>query len=613
VNAPKQIRTASVTSVRATAQLYEQNIFRRIWEKRQNKSLKGTGSPTLVNYSRRSSVSSADLDPSVTIIDYSSDPGSYPDGLPLATSTPHTMSSSSSSIKQISQAAGSLLGVGIPGVNPLPVEAPLPQRLSPRRSVKKDLSTVLTDTSTQGAAGGMETEKTPIDSQDSVMEDSQPDPGVTASTLDVTVVSTASDWPDNVIFDSTRPNASLPEHLQLSGGVPLPPIDSIRPIITARRNLPPGLSPKPAHPSPLGSKRNVPFGSPLKSAKSEGGSLSEMDSSDGAQKQVQMTVRKKKKRHPAPIDSAMYQALVDQLDSTTLEAQRNQNKTIEALDQAMTEIRALRAQVESLQVSQGSLAGNLDLTTSRVATCEITLHQHGQQLQEVQNRQATMTSQWDAFQQKWKDGAIGTGNQQQEAGHLTDFFLGGIPQLRQAIGLPPHSDPVEVVATMLKTLSLYCSVDRIFVADNAAQNRTEARAVVLRMRSSFHKRDTMVKVKQFLATRQVRDATVRDCFPSAAMEVARNLNRYGGHLRRNQGYQRYRVIADRDGHPILQVAKQGTGYQDYTVTQAEMAAFLKDLSPANATQQRSSTRGKTGPGHRAKKQTCPGHSSLCSQ
>ncbi len=60
------------------------------------------------------------------------------------------------------------------------------------------------------------------------------------------------------------------------------------------------------------------------------------------------------------------------------------------------------------------------------------------------------------------------GDQQQKAGHATDFFLGGIPQLHQALGLPPHSDPVEVVATMLKMLSLYCSVDRIFVADNAA-------------------------------------------------------------------------------------------------------------------------------------------------
>jgi hypothetical protein len=312
VNAPKQIRTASVTFVKATAQLYEQNIFRRLWEKRQSKLLKGTGSPTLVNYSRRSSTSSADPDPAVTILDSSSDPGSCPDGLPLATSTPNIMSlSSSSSFQQITQAAGSLLGVGIPGVNPLPVETPLPQRLSPRRSVKKDLTSSLNDSSTPGADGGVGTEKTPTDSQDAMMEDSQPDPGMATSTSDVTVVSTTSDWPDNVIFDSTRPNASLPEHLKLSEGVPLPPIDSIRPIITARRNLPPGFSPKPALPSPLGAKRNVPFGSPLKSAKSEGRNLSEMDSSDGAQKQVQMTVRKKKKRQLAPIDSVMYQALVD--------------------------------------------------------------------------------------------------------------------------------------------------------------------------------------------------------------------------------------------------------------------------------------------------------------
>jgi hypothetical protein len=75
----------------------------------------------------------------------------------------------------------------------LPVETPLPQRLSPRRSVKKDLTTSLNDSSAPGAVGGVDTEKTPTDSQDAMMEDSQPDPGLTTSTLDVTVVSTASD------------------------------------------------------------------------------------------------------------------------------------------------------------------------------------------------------------------------------------------------------------------------------------------------------------------------------------------------------------------------------------------------------------------------------------
>jgi ribosome-associated translation inhibitor RaiA len=85
-----------------------------------------------------------------------------------------------------------------------------------------------------------------------------------------------------------------------------------------------------------------------------------MDSSDGAQKQVQMTVRKKKKRQQAPIDAAMYQALVDQLDRTSLEAEQKQSSTIAALDQAMTEIRSFKAQVMALQASHGSLAGNLD-------------------------------------------------------------------------------------------------------------------------------------------------------------------------------------------------------------------------------------------------------------
>jgi hypothetical protein len=114
----------------------------------------------------------------VTILDSSSDPGSCPDGLPLATSTPIIMSSSGSSFSQITQAAGSLLGVGIPGVNPLPVDTPLPQRLSPRRAAKKDLTSSLNDSSTPDAEGGVDTEKTPTDSQDALMEDSQPDPGM---------------------------------------------------------------------------------------------------------------------------------------------------------------------------------------------------------------------------------------------------------------------------------------------------------------------------------------------------------------------------------------------------------------------------------------------------
>jgi hypothetical protein len=130
------------------------------------------------------------------------------------------------------------------------------------------------------------------------------------------------------------------------------------------------------------------------------------------------------------------------------------------------------------------MAGILDSATNRVATCEQTLQLHALQLQRVSDRQTTLTARWESFHQKWNT-TIQNGLQQQEASHTTDFFLGGIPQFPNFFGLSAQTDPVEVVATMLRILSLFCSVDRIFGGDNSATSRHKARAVVLWMRSSF--------------------------------------------------------------------------------------------------------------------------------
>ncbi len=67
------------------------------------------------------------------------------------------------------------------------------------------------------------------------------------------------------------------------------------------------------------------------------------------------------------------------------------------------------------------------------------------------------------------------------------------------------------------------------MADNQTTSRIEA--VVLHVHSLFHSRDAMVNEKQYLAHHQVQEAAVRDCFPPATMELAHNLNRYGGNLR----------------------------------------------------------------------------------
>ncbi len=104
---------------------------------------------------------------------------------------------------------------------------------------------------------------------------------------------------------------------------------------------------------------------------------------------------------------------------------------------------------------------------------------------------------------------------------------------------------------------------------------------------------------------------MRDCFLPSAMEIARNLNRYSGHLRHTQGYQKNHMIANQDGHPVLQLVSQGSEYQDYDVTHTELAAFLADLGPS-AAQTKFTDKGKTDPGHCAKNkpQHLPGLQSL---
>ncbi len=231
-----------MTLVKASAQAYEQSIFRKLWEKKASRKVKPSGTPTLVNFTRKDSTS---LDSEVKFVDSSSDPEACPGGLPLATSTPllHqnvTMASSSSSLQQLTQAAGSLLGIGVQGVTPLPTDVPLPQR-SPKKTGQHSQQLITLDSPAPGTSGqgngmmGNHEQDSQMDSQQSC------DIAASKEVLDVTVVSMASDWPDNVFFDSTRPSGSLPQHLQLTGGVPLPP--EVPETDYCRTPLPPSWSP----------------------------------------------------------------------------------------------------------------------------------------------------------------------------------------------------------------------------------------------------------------------------------------------------------------------------------------------------------------------------------
>jgi hypothetical protein len=111
-------------------------------------------------------------------------------------------------------------------------------------------------------------------------------------------------------------------------------------------------------------------------------------------------------------------------------------------------------------------------------------------------------------------------------------------------------------------MGLYAGMDSIVLADNAAKSRIEARAVIIHMRSSFHKRAAMVILRRELASQRLPGTTVRDCFPTSVMETVKKLNRIGMGLKKAGKITKFQVI-NRRGKPILQTGIRNQNYADY--------------------------------------------------
>jgi hypothetical protein len=204
-------------------------------------------------------------------------------------------------------------------------------------------------------------------------------------------------------------------------------------------------------------------------------------------------------------------------------------------------------------------------------------------------------------------GADGRPTGGQALAHTAAFFLGGIPQLRTLLELGQGADPMEVVSSVMQDIQMYCAVDHIFLADTQAMNRINARAVVIYMRTPFHKQEAMIKLKRFLAHWEVQEATVRDCFPTDMMERARHLASYGAHLRRTEDSARRYQVINRNSEPILQVAGSNGRYVDQGVDEEALKVLI--AGQADNRTQREANRGKTGPSHAAKNKRYNKHSS----
>jgi hypothetical protein len=62
------------------------------------------------------------------------------------------------------------------------------------------------------------------------------------------------------------------------------------------------------------------------------------------------------------------------------------------------------------------------------------------------------------------------------------ILLAGMPAIRDRLGMLRTAGPVYVVSCFLRELEIYMGMDSIVIADNAAQKRPVARAVIIHMR-----------------------------------------------------------------------------------------------------------------------------------
>jgi hypothetical protein len=105
-------------------------------------------------------------------------------------------------------------------------------------------------------------------------------------------------------------------------------------------------------------------------------------------------------------------------------------------------------------------------------------------------------------------------------------------------------------------------MDSIVIADNAAQTRAAARAVIIHMRSNFHKRGAIGTLRRELARQKMPDTAVRDCFLTAIMDKVKKYIRFAMKLKTAGTIDKFQIV-NRKGQPILQTGKRNGNYADY--------------------------------------------------
>jgi len=159
----------------------------------------------------------------------------------------------------------------------------------------------------------------------------------------------------------------------------------------------------------------------------------------------------------------------------------------------------------------------------------------------------------------------------------TGILVSGIQNFIQFFDMDHDTDPVVVAGRLMHEVDAYGAINRIFLADKSVSKATryQARAVIIYLNSTYHKKQVAVRLKQLLRNNPRLRATVSDVFPATEASRALALNRYAADKRQDQSMTRARVV-NKNGTAVLQLAEGGSkDYRDTTVSEANLQPFYQ--------------------------------------
>jgi len=201
--------------------------------------------------------------------------------------------------------------------------------------------------------------------------------------------------------------------------------------------------------------------------------------------------------------------------------------------------------------------------------------------------ESNMKKMADQFSRLETGGA--SSNNRVDNNNTSSFFFGGMYALRDWYG-DSFADPAEMVSFVLKKTHLFCSVERMNLADNENRgNRLAARAMIVTMRTPMMRKEAIIQLKRWLAKEGImRGVTVCDSFTPDMQTTVRAMGRYADQQKKEGHLHQYRVI-NKDGAALLQVKeKRGDSYRDKLVSDQQLASHQR--APERATPMEQDTR-----------------------